>query len=264
MKRFRRDGVKIKSPAQIDAMKAAGHLSAQALEVVGSLMRPGVSTAELDAAAEKCIVEAGGTPAFKGYGGFPATICASVNDMVVHGIPSPDVILEDGDVVSIDTGAIVDGWVGDNAWTFPVGKISPKKQRLLEVTEESMWAGIDAARAGNHLGDIGHAVQAIAEDAGYGVVREYVGHGIGRVMHEEPNVPNYGRRHTGPLLEVGMVLAIEPMINMGTRKTKQLSDGWGVITRDGKPSAHFEQTVAITEEGPRLLTIEPDYRRPVE
>lgn len=253
-----------KSPRDIDAMAKAGELSARALRVVGAAVKPGVTTLELDRIAEETIRQGGGIPAFKGYGGFPGSICASINEQIVHGIPSDAVVLQEGDIISIDTGATVGGWVGDNAWTFPVGKISPKKQRLLEVTEESMWAGIDAARAGNHLGDIGHAVQAIAEDAGYGVVREYVGHGIGRVMHEEPNVPNYGRRHTGPLLEVGMVLAIEPMINMGTRKTKQLSGGWGVITRDGKPSAHFEKTVAITEEGPRLLTIEPDYRRPVE
>lgn len=253
-----------KSPRDIDAMAKAGELSARALRVVGAAVKPGVTTLELDRIAEETIRQGGGIPAFKGYGGFPGSICASINEQIVHGIPSDAIVLQEGDIISIDTGATVGGWVGDNAWTFPVGKISPKKQRLLEVTEASMWAGIDAACAGNHLGDIGHAVQAIAEDAGYGVVREYVGHGIGRVMHEEPNVPNYGRKHTGPLLEVGMVLAIEPMINMGTRKTKQLSDGWGVITRDGKPSAHFEKTVAITEEGPRLLTIEPDYRRPVE
>ena len=253
-----------KSPRDIDAMAKAGELSAKALRVVGAAVKPGVSTLELDRLAEETIRQGGGIPAFKGYGGFPGSICASVNEQIVHGIPSAGIILQEGDIISIDTGATVDGWVGDNAWTFPVGKISPAKQRLLEVTEECMWAGLDAARAGNHLGDIGHAIQAIAEDAGYGVVREYVGHGIGRVMHEEPNVPNYGRKHTGPLLEVGMVLAIEPMINMGTRKTKQMSDGWLVVTRDGKPSAHFEKTVAITEDGPRLLTIEPDHRRPVD
>lgn len=253
-----------KSPRDIDAMAKAGELSAKALRVVGAAVAPGVSTLELDRLAEDTIRQGGGIPAFKGYGGFPGSICASVNEQIVHGIPSEGIILQEGDIISIDTGATVGGWVGDNAWTFSVGKISPKKQRLLEVTEECMWAGIDAARAGNHLGDIGHAIQTIAEDAGYGVVREYVGHGIGRVMHEEPNVPNYGRKHTGPLLEVGMVLAIEPMINMGTRKTKQMPDGWLVVTRDGKPSAHFEKTVAITEEGPRLLTIELDHRRPVD
>lgn len=254
MKRFRRDGVKIKSPAQIDAMKAAGHLSAQALEVVGSLMRPGVSTAELDAAAEKCIVEAGGTPAFKGYGGFPATICASVNDMVVHGIPSPDVILEDGDVVSIDTGAIVDGWVGDNAETFIVGTDSKQRQGLLSTTLAAMWAGIDQAVPGNHLGDIGHAIQKVIEDAGFGVIREYSGHGIGRRMHEPPNVLNYGVPGQGVKLEEGMVIAIEPMAVSGSPRVRTISDGWGVITCDGKPAAHFERTIAITKDGPLVLT----------
>ncbi len=253
-----------KTPSEIEAMARAGELSAKALRIVGAAVAPGVSTLELDRIAEEVIRQGGGIPAFKGYGGFPGSICASVNEQIVHGIPSEKIILQEGDIISIDTGATVGGWVGDNAWTFPVGKISAEKRRLLEVTEKCMWAGIDAARPGNHLGDIGHAIQTIAEDAGYGVVREYVGHGIGRVMHEEPNVPNYGRKHTGPLLEVGMVLAIEPMINRGTRKTKQMPDGWLVVTRDGKPSAHFEKTVAITEEGPRLLTVEQERKRPVE
>lgn len=253
-----------KTPQDIEAMTKAGELSARALRIAGAAVAPGVSTLELDRIAEEVIRQGGGIPAFKGYGGFPGSICASVNEQIVHGIPAEGIVLQEGDIISIDTGATVAGWVGDNAWTFPVGKISSQKQRLLDVTEECMWAGIDAARAGNHLGDIGHAVQQIAEAAGYGVVREYVGHGIGRTMHEEPNVPNYGRKHTGVLLEPGMVLAIEPMINMGTRKTKQMPDGWLVVTRDGKPSAHFEKTVAITEDGPRILTIEPDFRRPVE
>ena len=253
-----------KTPQDIEAMAKAGELSAKALRVAGAAVAPGVSTLELDRIAEEVIRQGGGIPAYKGYGGFPGSICASVNEQIVHGIPSNGVILQEGDIISIDTGATVAGWVGDNAWTFPVGKISPQKQRLLDVTEECMWAGIDAARPGNHLGDIGHAIQVIAEEAGYGVVREYVGHGIGRTMHEEPNVPNYGRKHTGVLLEPGMVLAIEPMINMGTRKTKQMPDGWLVVTRDGNPSAHFEKTVAITEEGPRILTLELEHRRPVE
>jgi methionyl aminopeptidase len=253
-----------KTPFEIDAMAKAGELSAKALRIVGAAVAPGISTLKLDRIAEEVIRQGGGIPAFKGYGGFPGSICASVNEQIVHGIPAEDVVLQEGDIISIDTGAQVGGWVGDNAWTFPVGKIDSQKQRLLAVTEKCMWAGIDAARPGNHLGDVGHAIQTIAEQAGYGVVREYVGHGVGRAMHEEPNVPNYGHRHTGVLLEPGMVLAIEPMINMGTRKTKQMPDGWLVITRDRKPSAHFEKTVAITEEGPRILTTEPDYRRPVE
>lgn len=252
-----------KTPKQIEEMAEAGRLSAKVLREVGARVKPGVSTAELDRIAEMLIRMEGGVPAFKGYGGFPGSICASVNEQIVHGIPKESVILQEGDILSVDTGAIVKGWVGDNAWTFPVGKISPEKQRLLDVTEQCMWAGIEAARPGNHLGDIGHAIQQIAERAGYGVVREYVGHGVGRDMHEDPNVPNYGRKHSGIKLEVGMVLAIEPMINIGTHKTKVMDDGWLVVTRDGKPSAHFEKTIAITEDGPRVLTTEPGFRRPV-
>ena len=255
--------IKRKTPAEIEAMKEAGRLSAYVLRKVGKKVRPGVSTLELDQLAEHLIRKGGGMPAFKGYGGFPGSICASINDQIVHGIPSSSVILKEGDIISIDTGAIVDGWVGDNAWTFPVGDISPEKQRLLEITERSMWAGIDQARPGNHLGDIGHAIQSIAESAGYGVVREYVGHGIGHAMHEDPNVPNYGKPGRGVLLEAGMALAIEPMVNIGTRKTKSMPDGWLVVTRDGQPSAHFEKTVAITEQGPIILTTEPDHERPV-
>ena len=237
----------LKSPAEIEAMKAAGQLSAEVLRKIGELVKPGVTTLELDEFAETYIREHGGIPAFKGYGGFPGSICASVNEQIVHGIPSKKVVLQTGDILSVDTGATVDGWVGDNAWTFAVGKISDDKKRLLKVTEQCMWAGLESAVAGNHLGDIGHAVQSIAEKAGYGVVREYVGHGVGHNMHEEPNVPNYGHRHLGMKLQVGMVLAIEPMI----------------CTRDGKPSAHFEKMVAITEDGPVVLTTEPDHRRPL-
>ena len=252
-----------KTPQEIEAMKKAGELSARVLREVGARVCPGVTTGELDRFAETFIRAHGGTPAFKGYGGFPGTICASVNEEVVHGFPSDEVVLKSGDILSVDTGVIVDGWYGDNAWTFPVGKVSPEKQHLLETTEKCMWAGIEAARVGNHLGDIGHAVQSIAEEEGYGVVREYVGHGVGRSLHEDPNVPNYGHRHWGLRLEAGMVLAIEPMINVGTRKTVVASNGWLVITRDRKPSAHFEKTIAITEDGPVLLTVEPGYHRPV-
>ena len=252
-----------KSPAEIEAMREAGRVSAKVLREVGALIKPGVTTAELDEFAETLIRLEGGTPAFKGYGGFPGSICASVNDQIVHGIPSKKVVLREGDIVSIDTGAIVDGWVGDNAWTYAVGKVSPEKRRLLEVTEQCLWAGLGAARPGNRLGDIGHAVQSVAEADGFGVVREYVGHGIGRDMHEDPNVPNYGRKHTGVRLEPGMVLAIEPMVNAGTHKTRQMPDGWLVCTRDGRPSAHFEKTVAITEDGPLILTAEEGRRRPV-
>ena len=210
-------------------------MSALALRQVGRAIRAGVSTWELDLLAEEVIRSEGGKPAFKGYGGFPGSICASVNDQIVHGIPSRAVRLQEGDILSVDTGAIVDGWVGDNAWTFPVGEVSAEKRHLMEVTEACMWAGIAAACPGNRLGD----------------------------MHEPPNVPNYGRRGTGMELCAGMVLAIEPMINLGTHKTRAMPDGWLVCTRDGKPSAHFEKTIAITEDGPVLLTVEPDHERPL-
>ena len=254
MRLFRRDGIKIKSPAQIEAMKEAGHLSAQVLREVGSRVLPGVSTLELDEFAEEYIRKAGGTPAFKGYGGFPGTICASINDMVVHGIPSKSAVLKEGDIISIDTGATLHKWVGDNAATFAVGKIGNDVQRLLDVTEAAMWAGIEQAVPGNHLGDIGHAIQRVAEAAHFGIVREYTGHGIGRKMHEPPSVYNYGEPGRGTLLEEGMVIAIEPMVTMGTFRVRTLADGWGVVTCDGKPAAHFERTVAITAYGPVVLT----------
>lgn len=244
-------------------MKEAGRISAKVLREVGARVQPGVSTLELDQFAEMLIRLEGGVPAFKGYGGFPGSLCTSVNNQIVHGIPSASVILQEGDILSVDTGAIVNGWVGDNAWTYAVGKITPARQALLDITEKCMWAGVSAARPGNHLGDIGAAIQDIAESAGYGVVREYVGHGIGRSMHEDPNVPNYGRPHTGVKLEVGMVLAIEPMINSGGYKTQPMADGWLVCTADGSDSAHFEKTVAITEDGPLVLTTEEGHERPL-
>ena len=253
----------LKTPAQIEAMKEAGYLSALVLRKIGELIEPGISTLELDAFAEKFIRSHGGIPAFKGYGGFPGTICASVNEQIVHGIPSKDVILKEGDIVSIDTGATVNGWVGDNAWTYPVGKVSAEKKRLLKAGEECLWAAIGAARAGNRLGDVGYACQQVAKGYGYGVVREYTGHGIGRDMHEDPSVANYGRKHSGLKLSPGLVIAIEPMINAGTHKTRQGKDGWLVCTRDGRPSVHFEKTVAITEEGPVPISVEPDFKRPV-
>lgn len=254
MKRFRFDGVKLKSPSQIEAMKEAGRLSAQALQAVGSLVRPGMSTAQLDACAEEVIREGGGVPAFKGYGGFPATICASVNQVVVHGIPSDSVTLREGDVISVDTGAIVDGWVGDNAATFVVGSVDPRTQELLDACEAAMWAGIEHAVPGNRLGDVGHTIQGVIEGAGFGVIRSFSGHGVGRKMHEPPVVLNYGRPGTGKVLEAGMVIAIEPMATMGSPEVALLGDGWTVVTRDGKPAAHFERTIAVTEVGPLVLT----------
>lgn len=248
--------IKIKTEEQIEAMKEAGRLSAKALRVAGEMVEPGITTLEIDQKAEAIIRLEGGIPGFKGYGGFPGTICCSVNDMIVHGIPSADFVLKEGDIVSIDTGAIVDGWYGDNAWTFACGHITDDLQKLLDVTEESMWKGIDQARPGNHLGDIGHAVQSVAEGAGFKVVREYVGHGVGRDMHEDPNVPNFGKAGKGIKLLEGMVLAIEPMVNMKSYKTRRCKDGWGVKTADHLPSAHFERTVAITADGPLILTQE--------
>ncbi|MDR2106180.1 MAG: type I methionyl aminopeptidase [Coriobacteriales bacterium] len=249
--------IHLKSAAEIEAMREAGRVSAKALRKTGELVRPGISTLELDRFAENLIRMEGGIPAFLGYGGFKGSICSSVNDQIVHGIPSREVILKEGDIISIDTGAIVGGWVGDNAATFAVGEVAPATRRLLEVTEQCMWDAIDAARAGNRLGDIGHAVQRLAEGAGFGVVREYVGHGIGRNMHEDPNVPNFGRKGQGIRLKRGMVLAIEPMINLGSHETRgPFDDRWAVYTADGTPSAHFEKTIAITDTGPLILTAE--------
>lgn len=254
MRRPRLDGVKIKTPRQIEAMKRAGRLSAQALQAAGSLVEPGISTAELDACAERVIREGGGIPAFKGYDGFPGSICASVNDTVVHGIPDASSILQDGDIVSIDTGAIVDGWVGDNAATFVVGNVAPLVQSLLDACEKAMWEGIDQARAGNFLGDVGCAIQSTIEGAGFGVVKRLAGHGVGRKMHEAPVVLNHGKARTGKRIEPGMVLAIEPMATLGSSDLLMLADGWTVKTLDGKPVAHFERTVAITDDGPLVLT----------
>jgi len=237
-------------------MREAGRVSARVLRLVGEAVRPGVSTEELDELAETVIREAGGIPAFKGYHGFPKTLCTSVNEQVVHGIPSSMVELTEGDILSVDVGAIVDGYYGDNARTFAVSTVSVDAHRLLEATAASLDAGIAQCVVGKRVSDIGHVVQAVAEAAGFSVVREYVGHGIGRDMHEDPNVPNYGLAGKGPKLEEGMVLAIEPMINAGGAPVESLADGWTVVTQDGSLSAHFEHTVAITAHGPLILTVE--------
>lgn len=244
----------IKSPEEIQQMRSAGAISKAALRIAGTMAVPGVSTAAIDRAVEDYIRAQGATPTFKGYGGFPASICASPNEQVVHGIPNEDTVLKAGDILSIDTGATKDGWVGDNAWTFMVGEVSAELQGLCEVTRDCLKAGIEQAVPGNRLGDIGHAVQSLAEDAGYGVVRDYVGHGVGHVMHEDPNVPNYGRPGRGIKLQVGMVIAIEPMITLGDYDTRTWLNGWTVQTRDGSAAAHYENTVAITEDGPLILT----------
>ena len=235
-------------------MREAGRLVGEVLTELAAAVAPGVSTADLDALAEKRIRQAGATPAFKGYHGYPATICASVNEEVIHGIPSGRRVLNEGDVISIDVGASMNGYYGDSAVTLPVGKISEEAATLLRVTEESLHKAIEVARPGNRVSDIGHAVQKHIEAYGFAVVREFVGHGIGQKMHEEPQVPNYGQPGHGPRLAEGMVLAIEPMVNAGSPAVKVLADGWTAVTRDGSLSAHFEHTVAVTAGEPWILT----------
>ena len=244
----------LKSKDEIETMRAAGRILFAVLEELPTHVRPGISTFELDRIAEEFIRAKGGIPSFKGLYGFPATLCTSINEEIVHGIPSRKRVLSDGNVFTADVGVQLDGLHADSARTYPVGEISPEAKRLLKVTEESLYAGIKEARAGNHVGDIGHAVQNVAEGAGFGVVRELVGHGIGRTFHEEPQVPNYGRPKRGPVLKVGMTIAIEPMITAGDPATRTLEDKWTVVTLDGSLSAHFEHTVAITENGAEILT----------
>jgi methionyl aminopeptidase len=235
-------------------MRAAGRLVGEVLTALMPRVGPGVTTAELDEIAEKMIMDAGAIPAFKGYHGYPATICASINEEVIHGIPSGHRVLRDGDVLSIDVGASLGGYFGDSAITLPVGQVSEEAARLLTVTEEALYNGIAAAKPGGRVSDIGHAVQKHVEAYGFSVVREFVGHGIGQRMHEDPQVPNYGEAGRGPRLCEGMVLAIEPMVNAGKPAVKVLSDGWTAVTRDKSLSAHFEHTVAITESGAWILT----------
>jgi methionyl aminopeptidase len=236
-------------------MRKAGKVVAEMHEKIRAAVRPGVSTADLDRVGREVIDRNGARSNFLGYHGFPAVICTSPNSMIVHGIPSETCILEDGDIISIDCGAIIQGWHGDAAFTMGVGTITDEAAKLIQVTEESLWAGIQAMVEGNRISDIGHAVQTVAEGAGYTVVREYVGHAIGTAMHEKPEVPNYGDPGRGPKLRVGDVFAVEPMVNVGTPETRVLADGWSVVTADGKLSAHFEHTIAITEHGPEVFTL---------
>jgi methionyl aminopeptidase len=257
--------ITIKSPREIETMRRSGKITAAVLVELMQAARPGVTTAALDEIAERGIRSRGGVPTFKGYRGYVASLCASVNDEVVHGIPGERVLC-DGDLLSLDLGTTLEGYVSDSAVTVPVGSISKRAQRLLEVTQECLMLGIAAMQVGNHVGDIGVAVSRHAERHGYGVVRELVGHGIGREMHEDPQVPNYGKKGEGPKLRPGLVLAVEPMITEGARAVEILKDGWTVVTADGKLAAHFEHTIAVTDEGPRILTLReigehPDVER---
>ena len=247
----------LKTSRELAIMREAGRISAMALKVAGEAVEPGVSTWEIDRVARKYIESQGAVPSFLGYGGFPASACISVNNVVIHGIPSKRQIIKAGDIVSIDIGAIYEGFNGDNAYTFACGDISAEAQRLLDATRESLYEGIQQAKAGNRLGDIGSAVQRYVEARGYSVVRDFVGHGVGAKMHEDPAVPNFGTPGRGVRLLPGMTIAIEPMINAGVKEVRTLKDGWTTVTADGKLSAHFEHSVAITPDGPVILTL-PD------
>ena len=244
-----------KSQSDIDGMIKANAVVRDALNYAETLIKPGLSTYELDKLVEKFIIEHGAIPSFKGFDGYPASICASVNEMVVHGIPSKDIILKEGDIVSVDIGTIVDGYNGDAARTFPVGKISAEKQKLIDVTKQCFFEGIKHLKVGAKLGELSHAIQTYAESYGYGVVRELVGHGIGHKMHEEPEVPNYGSPKSGVTVKENMCLAIEPMITMGGRYVYLAEDGWGVFTQDYSTAAHYENTVIVTKDGVKVLSL---------
>lgn len=249
--------VVLKTARELRFMRAAGRISQRALRLAGEAVEPGVTTQEIDDIVRKYIEEQGATPSFLGYGGFPASACISVNNVVIHGIPSRKCVLKEGDIVSIDVGAYFEGFHGDNAWTFACGDISKEAAALLKATEESLFEGIKHAVVGNRVGDIGHAVQQYVELRSYSVVRDFVGHGVGAKLHEDPSVPNYGTPGRGVRLLPGMAIAIEPMVNMGSHEVKVLDDEWTTVTVDGKLSAHFEHTIAITPDGPVILTL-PD------
>ncbi|WP_073458818.1 type I methionyl aminopeptidase [Pseudonocardia thermophila] len=261
MARLRGRDIEVKTPAEIEAMRAAGAVVARALAAVTDLAAPGVSTAELDALAEQTIRDAGAVPSFLGYRGYPASICASVNEQIVHGIPSPKQVLADGDIISVDCGAILDGWHGDAAVTIPIGSVSAADLALSKACEDALHAGIAAVRPGARLTDISHAIQTACETAAardgvaYGIVEDYGGHGIGTSMHMDPFLPNHGKPGHGPKLRVGMALAIEPMLTGGSPETVELDDEWTVVTADGSRAVHWEHTVAVTEDGPRILTL---------
>lgn len=248
----------IRSAEELSILREANRIVARILGELAEIIEPGVSTEALDDKAERMIREAGGKPAFKGYRGYPKAICASINEQVVHGIPAPDVVLKENDIISIDVGITYKGYVGDTAATYPVGEISDEKQRLIRVTRESLHEGIKQARAGMRLSDISHAVQSHVEKGGFSVVRDFVGHGIGQKMHEEPQIPNFGKPNMGPRLEPGMVLAIEPMVNAGAYDVVVLEDRWTAVTKDGKPSAHFEHSIVVTEGEAEILSQLPE------
>ena len=246
--------IHLKNSAQITAMKDAGRITGEALLVARDMVRPGVSTFEIDQAIRRYIEKCGAVPAFLGYGGFPGSACISINDEVIHGIPSKNRILKEGDIVKIDTGATYKGYVGDSARTIPVGEVSVEAKKLIEVTRNSFWKGIEALQIGNRLGDVGHAIDSLVVENGFSTVRRYVGHGIGTNLHESPDVPNFGTPGRGTRLCAGMTLAIEPMVNVGTFEVKEMPDGWTVKTLDGSLSAHYENTVALTSDGVIVLT----------
>jgi len=240
---------------ELAKMRRAGRVVAEIHQATRAVIRPGVTTEDLDRVAREVLERRDAKSNFLGYHGFPAVVCTSPNSMIVHGIPSPEVVLEEGDIISVDCGAIIEGYHGDAAYTAGVGEISAEAARLLEVTEASLFAGIEQLTEGNRLHEVGRAVQLVAEAAGFSVVREYVGHGIGTAMHEDPQVPNYWPGSPGPMLKTGMVFAVEPMVNAGGPGTEQLDDGWSVVTADGRLSAHFEHTIAVTENGPEVFTV---------
>ena len=246
--------ISVKSKSELEKMRKAGIIAGNALHFGGRSIKVGMTTFELDKIIHDYIVKNGAKPSFLGYGGFPASACISINNQVIHGIPSKKVRIQEGDIVSIDVGAYIDGFHGDTAYTFAVGKISQEAQQLLKVTEESLYKGIEQAIVGNRIGDIGHAVQEHCEAYGYGVVRKFIGHGLGRQLHESPEVPNFGREGHGPRLVAGMTIAIEPMINAVGEDVKTLPDGWTVLTKSGSLSAHFEHSIAVTPDGPVILT----------
>jgi len=247
--------IQIKSQREIELMREAGRILDQTRQMLKEHIKPGVSTYHLDQLAEKFINNLGATPSFKGYHGFPGSICASINEVVVHGIPSKKKVLKEGDIITLDFGVNYKGYHADSATTYPVGNISPELEKLLEITEKSLYIGLEQAKPGNYVSDISHAIEAFIKPYGYGIVEEFTGHGIGRELHEEPFVPNFGKPKEGPILKPGMTFCVEPMINLGTKNVRVLTDNWTTITTDRKPSAHFEHMIVITESGYEILTL---------